>query len=108
MEMKPAFAEATAGHESEMFKISKGMLATPDTTMGDFILAEQAAERLKDGLAEYFQRYDALLCPVLRIPAHAHGLSEIVKTRARTSFVGSRDARRVEIPVLIDADRQTK
>jgi len=78
MEMKPAFAEATAGHESEMFKISKGMLATPDTTMGDFILAEQAAERLRDGFAEYFQRYDALLCPVLPIPAHAHGLSEIV------------------------------
>lgn len=78
MEMKPAFVEATTGHENEMFKISKGMLATPDTPMGDFILAEQAAERLKDGFAEYFQRYDALLCPVLPIPAHAHGLSEIV------------------------------
>jgi aspartyl-tRNA(Asn)/glutamyl-tRNA(Gln) amidotransferase subunit A len=78
MEMKPAFAEATAGHESEMFKISRGMLATPDTTMADFILAEQAAERLRDGFAEYFQRYDALLCPALPIPAHAHGLSEIV------------------------------
>lgn len=78
MEMKPAFAEATAGHESEMFKISKGMLATPDTSMVDFIKAEQATDRLKDGFAEYFQRYDALLCPVLPIPAHAHGLSEIV------------------------------
>jgi aspartyl-tRNA(Asn)/glutamyl-tRNA(Gln) amidotransferase subunit A len=78
MEMKPAFAGATAGHESEMFKISKGMLATPDTTMADFVLAEQAAERLRDGFAEYFQRYDVLLCPVLPIPAHAHGLSEIV------------------------------
>jgi aspartyl-tRNA(Asn)/glutamyl-tRNA(Gln) amidotransferase subunit A len=78
MEMKPAFKEATAGHENEMFKISKGMLATPDTLMADFIEAEQAAERLRDGFAEYFQRYDALLCPVLPIPAHAHGLSEIV------------------------------
>jgi aspartyl-tRNA(Asn)/glutamyl-tRNA(Gln) amidotransferase subunit A len=78
MEMKPAFKEATAGHENEMFKISKGMLATPDTPMADFIDAEQAAERLRDGFADYFQRYDALLCPVLPIPAHAHGLSEIV------------------------------
>ena len=78
MEMKPAFKEATAGHENEMFRISKGMLATPDTSMADFILAEQAAERLRDGFAAYFQRYDALLCPVLPIPAHAHGLSEIV------------------------------
>nr|WP_315975693.1 hypothetical protein [Phyllobacterium sp. A18/5-2] len=68
MEMKPAFAETTWGHENEMYKISKGMLATPDTSMDDFIHAEQAAERLRDGLAEYFQRYDALLCPVLPIP----------------------------------------
>lgn len=78
MEMKPAFKEATAGHENEMFKISKGMLATPDTSMADFIQAEQATDRLRDGFAEYFQNYDALLCPVLPIPAHAHGLSEIV------------------------------
>src|SRR6202048_3480660 len=78
MELKPAFAEATAGHEDEMFKIAKGMLAMPDTGVGDFVLAEQAAERLKDGFADYFQRYDALLCPVLPIPAHAHGMSEYV------------------------------
>jgi aspartyl-tRNA(Asn)/glutamyl-tRNA(Gln) amidotransferase subunit A len=78
MELKPAFAEATAGHEDEMFKIAKGMLATPDTAVGDFVLAEQAAERLKDGFADNFQRYDALLCPVLPIPAHAHGMSEYV------------------------------
>ena len=78
MEMKPAFREATAGHEHEMFKISKYMLSTPDTSMGDFIQAEQATERLRDGFAEYFQRYDALLCPVLPIPAHEHGLSEIL------------------------------
>jgi aspartyl-tRNA(Asn)/glutamyl-tRNA(Gln) amidotransferase subunit A len=78
MELKPAFIEATVGHENEMFKIAKAMLATPDTAPHDYVLAEQAAERLKDGFAEYFQRFDALLCPVLPIPAHAHGLSEIV------------------------------
>jgi aspartyl-tRNA(Asn)/glutamyl-tRNA(Gln) amidotransferase subunit A len=78
MEVKPAFAAVTAGHEDEMFTISKAMLAEPDTAMADFVRAEQAAERLKDGFAEYFQRYDALLCPVLPIPAHAHGLSEFV------------------------------
>ncbi len=33
---------------------------------------------MKDGYAEYFQRFDALLCPVLPIPAHAHWLSEFV------------------------------
>lgn len=78
MELKPAFAEATAGHEAEMFAISKAMLRTPDTAMQAYILAEQAAERLRDGFATYFQRYDALLCPVLPLSAHAHGLAELV------------------------------
>jgi aspartyl-tRNA(Asn)/glutamyl-tRNA(Gln) amidotransferase subunit A len=79
MEMKPAFVEATGGREeNELFKIAKGMLATPDTALDDFVLAEQAAERLKDGFAEYFYRYDALLCPVLPIPSHAHEASEFV------------------------------
>ena len=76
MEVKPAFAEVTAGREHDMFTISKAMLAEPDTAIRAYVLAEQAAERLRDGFAAYFQRYDALLCPVLPIPAHAHGLSE--------------------------------
>jgi aspartyl-tRNA(Asn)/glutamyl-tRNA(Gln) amidotransferase subunit A len=79
MEMKPAFAEATAGHEeSEIFKIARGMLDTPDTPYRDYVLAEQARERLKDGFAEYFQSYDALLTPVLPIPAHEHGATQFV------------------------------
>ena len=78
MEVKPAFAEVTAGHENEMFTISKAMLELPDTLFGDFLLAEQAAERLRDGFAGYFERFDALLCPVLPVPAQAHGVSELV------------------------------
>ncbi|KAH8657797.1 amidase [Xylariales sp. PMI_506] len=73
MEVKPAFAEATAGRRpDEMFKISKSTLKAPDTPMSDFIDAEQGADRLRDGFAEYFGRYDALLCPVLPTPAHEH------------------------------------
>lgn len=40
--------------------------------------AEQAAERLRDGYADYFRRYDALITPVLPIPAHKHGVTEFV------------------------------
>ncbi|SIN82526.1 aspartyl-tRNA(Asn)/glutamyl-tRNA(Gln) amidotransferase subunit A [Singulisphaera sp. GP187] len=77
MELKPAFAIATAGRsDDELYKMAKAMLATPDTSMKDYIDAEQAAERLRDGFADYFQRYDALLCPVLPIPAHTHGATE--------------------------------
>ncbi|MEA1673264.1 amidase [Nitrospirillum sp. BR 11163] len=78
MEMKPAFVEATAGQpEEKLFHIARGMLTAPETSMADFIAAEQAAERLKDGFADYFSRYDALLCPVLPLPAHGHGVTEV-------------------------------
>lgn len=76
MEMKPAFVAATAGRrDDELYKMAKTMLSTPDTSMHDYIEAEQAAERLRDGFAEYFSRYDALITPVLPIPAHKHGES---------------------------------
>ena len=79
MEMKPAFQEATAGHtEDELYMMAKYMLSLPDTRMEDYIDAEQAAERLKDGFAAYFQTYDALLTPVLPVPAYKHGQSEFV------------------------------
>lgn len=76
MEMKPAFREATSGHEAEMYKMSKTMLSLPDTSMSDFIDAEQAAERLRDGYADYFAYFDALITHVLPIPAHKHGVEE--------------------------------
>ncbi|MBO9738757.1 amidase [Xanthomonas axonopodis pv. begoniae] len=76
MEMKPAFAEAVAGHEDLMFKMSKTMLSIADTSLTDYIAAEQAAERIRDGYADYFSRYDALITHVLPIPAHKHGVAE--------------------------------
>lgn len=77
MELKPAFAEATAGRgDEELFAISKRILATPDTSIQDFVEAEQAGERLRDGFADYFSRYDALLAPVLPVPAHEHRAKE--------------------------------
>jgi aspartyl-tRNA(Asn)/glutamyl-tRNA(Gln) amidotransferase subunit A len=78
-ELKPAFEEATAGRApDEIFTIARNMLAAPETPMDAFIEAEQAAERLRDGFADYFQRYDALLCPVLPIAAHEHSATELV------------------------------
>ena len=78
MEMKPEFAAVTAGHEDQMYKMSKTMLSLPDTSMTEFIAAEQAAERLRDGYAEYFENFDALVTPVLPLPAHPHGQDEFV------------------------------
>jgi aspartyl-tRNA(Asn)/glutamyl-tRNA(Gln) amidotransferase subunit A len=79
MEMKPAFAEATAGRrDDELYLMAKTMLALPETSMKDYVEAEQAAERLKDGFAEYFKRFDLLLTPVQPLPAQKHGVSEFI------------------------------
>lgn len=79
MEMKPAFEEATRGRKpEELYKMAKTMLGLPDTSMRDYIDAEQAAERLRDGYADYFKKFDVLLTHVLPIPAHKHGVSEFV------------------------------
>ncbi|MFJ4848601.1 MULTISPECIES: amidase [unclassified Streptomyces] len=78
MEMKPAVREVTAGHEDQMFTYSKTLLGTPDTSVADYVRAEQGVERLRDGFAEYFQEHDALLLPVTTIPAHEHGLGDFV------------------------------
>jgi len=78
MELKPAMAAATAGHEDEMFTMSTAMLATPDTSMEEYIAAEQGFENIRDGYADFFTRFDALLLPTLPIPAHEHGKTEFV------------------------------
>src|SRR5580698_10357647 len=78
MESRPEFEKVTAGHETQIFRHAKLILDTPDTPIADFVAAEQAVERLRDSFAEYFQRYDALLCPVTPFPATKHGLNELV------------------------------
>lgn len=79
MEMKDAFREATAGRsDDEIYKMAKAMLSLPDTSMKDFIDAEQAADRIRDGFAEYFNQYDLLLTHVLPIAAHKHGVEEFI------------------------------
>ncbi|UQD73389.1 amidase [Bradyrhizobium japonicum] len=78
MESQPEFEKVTAGHEAEIFRHAKLVLDAPDTPIADFVAAEQAIERLRDSFAEYFQRYDVLLCPVTPFPATKHGLNDVV------------------------------
>jgi aspartyl-tRNA(Asn)/glutamyl-tRNA(Gln) amidotransferase subunit A len=78
METKPAFKAATRGHEDLIYKHVQAVFDTPDTSIEDFVLAEQKIEQMRDGFAQYFQRYDALLCPVTPVPAHGHDATEFV------------------------------
>ncbi|SEF32331.1 aspartyl-tRNA(Asn)/glutamyl-tRNA(Gln) amidotransferase subunit A [Amycolatopsis pretoriensis] len=77
MEVKPSYAAATAGHEDQMYVASKYMRDAPETSMTDYVRAEQGIERLRDGFAAYFRQYDALLLPVTTVPAHEHGTTEL-------------------------------
>ena len=79
LEMKPGFVETTTGRrEDEIGDMARFMLSVPDTPAADYIDAAQAAERLKDGYAEYFQKYDVLLTPVLPTPSFKHGQAELL------------------------------
>lgn len=79
MEMKPAFREATAGAgPDQIYRMARAMLALPDTSMADYVAAEQAAERLRDGYAAYFQDHDLLVTPVLPVPAHKHDMTALI------------------------------
>jgi aspartyl-tRNA(Asn)/glutamyl-tRNA(Gln) amidotransferase subunit A len=78
METRSVFEKVTAGHEDEVFHHVNAIFGTPDTSIADFVAAEQVRERLRDSFAEYFQRYDVLLCPVTPFPATKHGLTDVV------------------------------
>jgi aspartyl-tRNA(Asn)/glutamyl-tRNA(Gln) amidotransferase subunit A len=78
LEVKPGFAKTTAGRsEDEISYMARFVLSLPDTPAADYVDAEQAAERLKDGYAEYFQRYDVLLTPVLPTPSFKHRQAQL-------------------------------
>lgn len=64
------------------------MLSLPDTAAADYIDASQAAERLKDGYAEYLQKYDVLLTPVLPTPSFEHGEPELVISGQTVNIIG--------------------
>lgn len=92
METKPAFRKVTAGHEDKIFKHVQAVFDTPDTSIEDFVLAEQQIERMRDGFSQYFQRYDALLCPVTPVPAHGHDAAEFVINGESVSSLHVMDA----------------
>ena len=89
LEMKPGFVETTAGRsEDEIGDMARFMLSLPDTPATDYIDAAQAVERLKDGYAEYFQKYDVLLTPVLPTPTFKHGQAELLINGQTVNVMG--------------------
>jgi aspartyl-tRNA(Asn)/glutamyl-tRNA(Gln) amidotransferase subunit A len=89
LEMKPGFVKTTTGRsEDEIGDMARFMLSLPDTPAADYTDAAQAAERLKDGYAEYFQKYDVLLTPVLPAPSFKHGQPELLINGQTVNIMG--------------------
>ena len=53
--------------------------------MDSYVAAQQSVEKLKDGFAAFFKKFDAVLCPVTPFPAPPHGLPELVVNGERIS-----------------------
>jgi aspartyl-tRNA(Asn)/glutamyl-tRNA(Gln) amidotransferase subunit A len=62
----------------ELHYIGKIYVTSPDPSLGEYIDAEIKVDKLKGAFAGYFQRYDALLCPVIPFTAPPPGLEKYV------------------------------
>ncbi|GHJ26436.1 amidase [Streptomyces hygroscopicus subsp. sporocinereus] len=71
-EVGPYFRRVTAGRASEVHPVIQRTIAAPEVAPADYIAAQQEVEALSSLFAGYFERYDALLCPVCPIPAPPH------------------------------------
>lgn len=74
-EVVPYFRRVAAGRESELHAVVQRTIASPDVTTADYVAALQQVEALSSMFAGYFERYDALLCPVCPVPAPSHARS---------------------------------
>ncbi|MFD5397496.1 amidase [Streptomyces sp. NPDC127097] len=77
-EILPYFKEHAAGREDELHAVLTHTLSLPDVPLGEYVTAQRTVEELKSAFAAYFARYDALLCPVVTMPAPPHGQAEYV------------------------------
>jgi aspartyl-tRNA(Asn)/glutamyl-tRNA(Gln) amidotransferase subunit A len=69
---------AVGDREAELHFIGKIYVSSPDPSLGEYIDAEIKVDKLKGAFAGYFQRYDALLCPVIPFTAPPPGLEEYI------------------------------
>ncbi|MBO3675614.1 amidase [Streptomyces sp. NEAU-YJ-81] len=71
-ETGPYFRRVAAGRESELHTVMQHTIDAPEVALDNYIAAQQRVEALSSLFAGYFERYDALLCPVCPVPAPPH------------------------------------
>ncbi|MFJ9543965.1 amidase [Streptomyces sp. NPDC101225] len=75
-EVGPYLREFIGDRDADLHPVITATLALPEPSLADYVTAEREVERLKSAFADYFTGYDALLCPVVTIPAPVPSLSE--------------------------------
>ncbi|MFK0294655.1 amidase [Streptomyces sp. NPDC090442] len=76
-EVVPYFRRVAAGREHELHRVIQRALDAPDIALADYLAAQRQVEALDALFAGYFERYDALLCPVCPVPAPPHARSTL-------------------------------
>jgi Asp-tRNA(Asn)/Glu-tRNA(Gln) amidotransferase A subunit family amidase len=75
-EVVPYFRRVTVDRESELHPVIQRTITAPEVTLADYVAALHQVEALDSLFAGYFERYDALLCPVCPIPAPPYAESK--------------------------------
>lgn len=74
-----AYFDAAIGDRGdELHWLLRRRLGSPLPPVEDYLAAEAVVDGLRRALAAFFLDFDALLCPVGPVPAHAHDLEELV------------------------------
>jgi Asp-tRNA(Asn)/Glu-tRNA(Gln) amidotransferase A subunit family amidase len=94
-EVVPYFRRVAAGREGELHPVIQRTITAPEMSLSDYVAAQQQVDALGSLFAGYFQRYDALLCPVCPIPAPPHARS---KFQVGDATVPARGIMRATVP----------
>jgi aspartyl-tRNA(Asn)/glutamyl-tRNA(Gln) amidotransferase subunit A len=67
------FAEVVAGRHDLLHPVLRARLTGDEPTLREYLDAQAQVQRLRDGMTDYFRRYDVLICPVTPVPAPRRG-----------------------------------
>jgi aspartyl-tRNA(Asn)/glutamyl-tRNA(Gln) amidotransferase subunit A len=76
-ESAPYFEGLIRGREKDLHPALQRRLGLRVERLDDYVAAEIAVEALRRDMAEWFTRYDVLLCPAAPTVAHHHDLREL-------------------------------
>jgi aspartyl-tRNA(Asn)/glutamyl-tRNA(Gln) amidotransferase subunit A len=77
-EIVPSIKALAKGREDELHAIGRWIVGMSDPSFAEFSAVGLKVEALRSAFAGYFQKYDALLCPVNPMMATVHGAQELI------------------------------